>query len=137
MGSLYDAFSTDKQAEVDGLVLEYPDCGNAEIRIARAGGENKRYLKALDRVTKRYRAQIRTDTFTPDTQRRVMQEVYAETVVLGWCNVTDREGNELPFSKENCVKLFQDLPALWEDVFEQANSIALFRESAREDAVKN
>ena len=137
MASLYDAFSTDRKAEVEGVILEYPDCGDVEIRIARAGGENKRYLKALERIQKKYRSQLRTDTLSIEQARRIHQEVFAETIILGWKNVTDRDGNDLPFTRENCLKLFQDLPALWEDIFEQANSITLFRESLREEAAKN
>lgn len=137
MSSLYEAFSTNKKAEVEGIILEYPDCGGAEIRIARAGGENKKFLRAIEKAAKRHRSQIRTDTLGVDTNRRIMQEVYAETVILGWENVTDRDGNPLPFNKENCLQLFQDLPALWDDIVEQANSIALFREHVREESAKN
>lgn len=136
MPSLYDQFQTSEDLEVSGVILEYVDSG-VEIRVARAGGANKKYLKALERVTKRFRVQIRTDNFGLEHQKLVMQEVYAETVVLGWKGVKDRDDKDMPFSKENCLKLFRDLPALWEDVSEQATSLALFKESINEAQAKN
>jgi hypothetical protein len=136
-GTLYDSFATSSEAETKGVVLEYPDCGGAEIRIARAGGANMRYIKALERASKKHRAQIKNDTLGHELNVRITQEVFAETVVLGWENVTDRAGEPIPFSKANCLQLFKDLPALWEDIAEQANTLALFREQIREEQAKN
>jgi hypothetical protein len=48
-------------------------------------------------------------------------------VVLGWENVTDSTGKVLPFSYENCLKVFNDLPDLFKDIQEQAQRSALFR----------
>ena len=66
-----------------------------------------------------------------------MREVYAETIVLGWDNVQDAEGNDLAFSKENVIKLFTDLPELFEDVQNAASTQALFRQETLEQEAKN
>jgi hypothetical protein len=67
----------------------------------------------------------------------MMRDVYVETVVLGWEGMLDAAGNPLPFNKENALKLFTDLPDLFQDVMEQAGKLALFREDIREDEAKN
>jgi len=133
--SLYKQFKTDESFETRGVTLDYGD--GVRIRIARAGGANKKYLRATEKLSRQYRNQIRMGTFSGETANKVMQEVFVETVILGWDGVADAAGNPLPFTKENCLKLFRDLPALWEDIQEQATSVAIFREAELEDAAGN
>ncbi len=51
--SLYKQFGTDKNLETSGIVLQYGE--GVEIRIARAGGSNKRYQKSMTQRSKPYR----------------------------------------------------------------------------------
>lgn len=138
MKGLYKQFATDTNIEKAGIDLQY---GTPEepiiITIARAGGANTAYNRVLERVTKPYRRQIQTNTMEHKMMQKLLMEVYAEAVVLKWDGVTDKEGNEIPFSKENCVNLFIDLPDLFADVKEQAESASIFRTEVLEDAVKN
>lgn len=53
--------------------------------------------------------------------------MYAETIVLGWENVEDADGNPLAFNTANAIKLFTDLPDLFRDIQEQSQRSALFR----------
>ena len=46
---------------------------------------------------------------------RIVKEVYAETVVIGWENVEDADSNPMDFTVPNCVKLFEDLPDLFKE----------------------
>lgn len=133
--SPYAMFQTDAKLEKDGIILDY---GDFKLRIARAGGANRRYERLLEQRTKPIRRALQTDA--PGLKRRVepiLREVFAETVVLGWEGVVDRDGNELPFTKENCIKLFEDLPDLFADVQEQATKMSNFRSEALEDEAKN
>ncbi len=133
--SIYDKFATDKNAEQQGVTLDYGD--GLEIKIARAGGSNVRFEKAVQARMRKYELQSKHGLLEPEQMRTIFREVLAETVVLGWSGVTDREGNTLPFTKENCVKLFTDLPDLMEDVLEQSRKSALFKQSVLEDESGN
>lgn len=138
--SLYQSFKTDENIEKNGIMLEYGTTdGGApiRIRIARAGGANLKFARLLEQKTKPYRRQLQMETMDQNVQVAVLREVFAESVVLGWENVEDENGKPLPFSKENCIKLFTDLPDLFADVREQANKSVLFRADIREIAVKN
>lgn len=138
--SLYAKFETDRSLEKQGITLDYgPNSHDKpiEIRIARAGGSNDAYLKRMEAKAKPHRRQIQHDTIERITLENIVKEVYAETVVLGWSGVEDRDGNEMQFNKENCLKLFNDLPDLYADIQEQAQSSALFRMSVREADAKN
>ena len=138
--SLYKQFKTDNNLEKEGILLEYgtnsqgnPIC----IRVARAGGGNVAYAKRMEARVKPYRRQIQNETMETSLIDRILKEVYAETVVLGWENVEDEKGDPLPFSTENCIKLFDDLPDLFKDIQEQSQRAALFREELREADAKN
>lgn len=138
--SLYKQFKTDANLETKGILLEYGESANGKpttIRIARSGGANKRFMKAIETKTRPYRQQIRLGTLDPDLDLRLNKECFAETVVLGWENVQDENGNEMPFSVANCLKLFNDLPELFLDIQAQSQRVALFREEVLEDDAKN
>lgn len=138
--SLYTQFETDREIEKTGIVLDYGFNSKKQpiqIRIARAGGANERYSKLLELRTKPYRRQIQNETLENAVAEKITKEVYAQTVVLGWTGVEDRDGNEMPFTQENCVKIFTDLPDLWSDVQSQSTRASLFRAEILEADAKN
>jgi hypothetical protein len=138
--SLYKKFATDTSLEKEGVLLQYGENSHGKaicIRVARAGGSNKRYLERLEQRFKPLRRQVQNETIERGLMETIIRQVFAETVVLGWENVEDAEGKPLPFTRENCLKLFDDLPDLFADIKESAESIALFRAEVREVDAKN
>lgn len=139
--SLYKQYGTDKEIEKTGVILKYANDDDPkkpiEIRIARAGGGNLAFQKRLDLEIKPFRRQIQTETLSKAKDREIMIRVYSATVILGWENVKDADGNDLPFNYENCIKLLTDLPDLFEDIVEQSHKVALFRSEIREADAKN
>ena len=131
----YAMFKTNAAAEADqGIALDY---GSFSIRIVRAGGSNKRYGQELTRRLKPYRRQIDNETLDNAVAEKVMAGLYADTVVIGWDGVTDETDASLPFTRDNCIKLFTDLPELFRDVQEQAGKVGNFRLEEQEDDAKN
>ena len=129
MSGLYQAFETNKNLENSGIELDYGKNSKGapiRIRIARAGGANKRFAKVLDRLLRPYKRQLANDQLSDDVAKDVMIQAYADAVVLGWEGVEDREGNPMEFSRDNVVKLFTDLPELFLDVQQQSQKAALF-----------
>lgn len=138
--SLYKQFKTDSKLEKEGILLQYGTNSKGKdilIRVARAGASNDAYVKRMEAKVKPHRRLIQNETIERAVLIGIIREVFAETVVLGWEGVEDENGNELPFTKENCIKLFTDLPDLFEDVQEQAQKAALFRADIREADAKN
>lgn len=127
---LYDAYETNKNLEREGIILDYGTNSKdqpIQIRIARAGGANAKFAKVLELKMKPYKRALANDTMDNKAAERLLIEAYADTVVLGWEGVEDRDGNPMEFSKENVVKLFTDLPDLFIDVQQQSQKSALFR----------
>jgi hypothetical protein len=138
--SLYEQFKTDGSLEKTGILLEYGNNSKGQpiaIRIARAGGANTAYTKRMEARVKPYRRQIQNETIETVLVERILKEVYADTVVLGWENVEGEDGKPLEFTVENCLKLFTDLPDLFQDIRTQAERASLFRAEVRENDAKN
>ena len=138
--NLYSQFQTDENLEKEGIWIQYGETDKGEpirIKIARAGGQNIKFTKALDHATKPYRKAIQTNSLDAKTADSLYRNAFIDTVVLDWVNVEDRDGKKMDFNKENCLKLFKDLPDLFNDLREQAANASLFREHVREEDLGN
>ena len=136
MHSIYDLFATDPKAEAEaGLVLEYGSFGRITIR--RAGGANKAFARALESKLRPYRRQMQAGTLDETLAERLLAEVYAETVLLGWENIHGRDGQDIAFSHRAAAQLLTDLPELFRDVQEQAQKAANFRAAELAESAKN
>lgn len=133
--SIYDLFGMDDDMEKKGIWIDYGDAGS--FLIARAGGSNQKFANILQAKTRPYKFQIDNELIDQKVGQKLMYEAFAEAVVLGWEGVCDRNGQPIPFTKENCVKLFEDLPDLFHDLREQATKLANFRQQSLEEAAKN
>lgn len=132
--SVKDLFGTNADFEKNGITIDY---GDFEIKIARAGGANKRFNRILRVKAQPFQRAIQTQTLDDERSNRLMYEVYAASVILGWTGVTDDEGKTISFTYENCIALFEKYPDLFADIQEQAQNIRLFKEEIREEDGKN
>lgn len=138
--SLYKQFKTDSNTEVNGVVLDYGVNSQGEriqFTVARAGGGNVRFSKAMEAKVRPYRRQIQNDTLDMSVMQDILKQVYAEAVVIGWKGVENEEGEAVPYSPAAAVKLFSDLPDLFVDIQEQAQKATLYRAAEREADSKN
>lgn len=146
--SLRKTFKTDKNAETEGVWLDVAvnDHNNEPIRIkiSRMSSSNKRYTKALNAVTKPHQSAIQNDALDNDLARKMLQEVFADTVILGWENLPKSEltgksedTEPLEFTRENVLALFNEMPDLYDDWESRAQKSAAFREAEREETAKN
>lgn len=141
MASPYELFGTDAKSEKDGIILDY---GAFWLRIARAGGANKKFARVLDAKLQPYRRQLQAGTMEDELANRLMAEAYAEAIVLAWGStehgdgkMIGRDGEAIEFSRENVIRLLLDLPDLFADIQNQAGRVANFRAAQIEDAAGN
>lgn len=139
--SLYDTFASDEKSEKDGIILDLGLNSKEEpieIRVRRAGGANTRFAKVFEQKSKPYRRLMEIPgALDEKTNMRVMREVYADAVVVGWTGVEDKDGNAMEFTRENVIQLFTDLPNLFRLVIKESQNEALFRASIRESESGN
>jgi len=122
-------FGGDRAMEVDGVDLHLG--GDAYITIARAGGTNVAYARAVQKYLRPIRKRDRFESEDLDLEEYadVQRQAFADTIVLGWRGI-ELDGAPLPFTRDNALRLMRDLPDLWEVVKAHAEKLANFQ---RED----
>lgn len=135
MTNIYDMFATDLKIETDGFIHRVTD--KISFTLARAGGANAKFSKAMEVKTRPYRRQIQEDTMDITLANKLLIEAFAETVVLGWEGITTVNGKEVKFTPEAAIKLFTDLPDLFNELREAAAKQSNFRAAEVKEDVGN
>lgn len=134
--SFYDVYTTDTEAETgEGITLDYGDMG--KITIHRAGGSNRKFINYVTAKMKPYNRQVQAGTMDPKLGVQLSADIYAKTVIIGWEGVRGRDGEVLPFTYDNVVKLLIDLPELFNDIQAAAQDAANFRAAVNKDVEGN
>lgn len=139
-----EIYSTNENLEKDGVWFDIAPTGDdgsdmCRIRLARMGGQNKRFEKLNELKFKKYRAANKTVNVEKIPERiriPIMREICAETVVTEWEHVYDDDGEALPLSIENVIQVFKDNPDLFLDCLLFAVDRSNYQDSIEED-VKN
>lgn len=136
--ALRKMFETDTAVERAGVWLEYAP--GVEIRIARAGGSNQHYTKAMQRIAKPHRRAIQTGVIDEQVLNGLFVKAFAEAVVVDWRGITkdlvtksdDDFETVLDFNKENVEAVLLAQPNIFADIQKAADDIALYREEINE-----
>lgn len=143
MAGLYDTFKTDADLEKTGVWIDYSTFG---VRLAFAGGSNRKYLQMTEKRLKPLRQAIQAGTLDDERARKIFIDIYAECIVLDWQTEIDGEmrqgiegpdGELLPFNLENVKKTLTNLPNLFNDIRTQAEMISNFRQKELEAEAGN
>lgn len=121
--NLYALFETDKELEANGIDLKF---GDSTFRCKRAGGSNRKFETAFNEKTRAFQTKMQLASLSEEQSDKLLMEVYFEAVVLGWEDVTDREGNNLEFTLENFQKVMTDLPEVWRNLRSAAANVDNF-----------
>lgn len=132
--SLYNIFETNEQRELDGFDLIIYD-GDVEIKfvLARAGGSNRKFSNRLQALTRPYQRSMENGTMPEDKAAALMAQAIAETVILDWENVCDRDGKPMKYSPERAKTLLIELPELRTVILEEATKASNFIASEVEE----
>ena len=126
------SLAIDGESETDGIWVEFGDGDNVcEFKIARLhnpGCEN--YVAKLHERRKKWNRSIESD-------RSHSIKAYARHVLKGWRDLTDDDGNDIPFSIDAAEKILTDYPDVREFVTEVALDNEQFRLEGKMDAEGN
>ena len=138
MSNIFEAYSTDSKLEQSGIPVSFGE--NGTFYVARAGGENSRFQTCMLKTMAPYRRQLELKAKNPDKQtldllRKLQIEVYADSIVLGWDEkVCGRDGNPLPFNRDNCVMLLTALPVVFDEIVDKSSNWGSFQADLEADA---
>jgi len=79
-----EAFASDKNIETEGSWCDY---GTFRVLLARAGGSNQKYIKALQKAAK----QLGVHQNNIEANRAVERALMADYLILGWQTKVDGE----------------------------------------------
>lgn len=145
---LYAQYKTDHNLELQGIFFEVGEIKERDgegkevkkpirFKIARAGGANSAFSKAMERESKPFKRAIQTKTLSNEKADEIYKRAFISSVLLGWENVRDQNNVELPFTFDTALQLLTDLPDLFVDLREAATDAALFREEVLEHDLGN
>lgn len=134
--SIWTDFETDETVEQEGVWLEYSE--GAKIRVARAGGSNKRYIKRIEEFRRKNKRQIDLELMGNDVAISAMIPIYADTIILEWEGFLEKDDETpIPFNRANVIRVLTALPEMFVDIQTQAMNAALFREYIDDEDAKN
>jgi hypothetical protein len=138
-------FKTDEKLEQEGIILDY---GDFRVKIAHAGGSNKKFKNLLSARLKPYERQLAIGTMDDEVAAQVIREVYADSIILNFetkkvievqegeqgepkeewvTGVPAEDGAVLPYNRDSVCTIFKNIPRLFQDVKAQAENFSLFR----------
>lgn len=142
MSGLHKQFKTNSAKESEGVEIEFPEAQNDDgsiptFIISRMGKSNKAYSKSLEAATRPYRRQVELGTMKNEVAEGLFMGVFVDTILRGWKNVQDENGQPIAYSKDAATALLNELPDVYERLQEEAKLSANFRDSALEAEAKN
>lgn len=123
--SIFEMFETDEELEQRGFIIEFGE--GVEITIARAGGSNRKFQRFHETKMRPYRTQVAANTMEESVMRKLLAESYAHAIVLGWKGVRDRDGEEIPFTKQNVVDVLLALGDLFDTILQESTRMVNFQ----------
>lgn len=149
--SVFEKYKTDPEAEKGkGIRIVY--AGGAAIHMHRAGGANRKFQTRLEALLKPHQRKLKD--MDPETANELQRKLFAETVVFGWDQVvlddqgqtTEKvkpgvidwiDGQELPYTAENAVMVWKELPDWFQEIVADANDRHNFQKEQFESNLGN
>jgi hypothetical protein len=130
-----ERIKSDLKKESSGVWIPFAE--GVELKIARA--RNPLYLERLQVLVEPHRQSIRDDTMNTDVLGDILKKVRAETILLDWKNIEDKNGNTIPYSSRQALEFFNDpeLKELYAFVVITSERAELFRKDFVKESEKN
>lgn len=138
--SLFQQFRSDAKKESEGVPITFSPNHDQSVPTffcSRMAQTNQKYVKALERITRPYKRQIQLQTLPNEKSDKIRMQVFIEAILQKWEHIQDENGNEISYSADAAMKLFEQLPELFFELETQAGNAALYRLEEVEADTKN
>lgn len=128
MTNLFRKYETDEKKETEGVEITID---GAVFICRRAGGGNRRYRAAIGLAAaapdfqERINSKDQTTAITAEDE--ITMAAFADSVVIGWREVLDRDDQPWEFTKENFLDLMKACPDVWLQLRMAARDLENFR----------
>ena len=119
-------FKTNSELEKDGVDFAIDDTTSFKIR--RFSSQNPKVKAAMAAYYKPYAKQVEMGTLPPEKTNEITMKLFVDCCLVSWEGILDETGKAIEFNKENALKLFKELPDLFETLWKHANSFENYKE---------
>jgi hypothetical protein len=130
----FNEFKTNPTKELEGVVVEVPG-SDLKLRIGRM--TNPMYETHLRKISRPFTTSIRKGTIDQKVMEDLMARAISHHVLLGWENLQDSKGAEIPYSQGKAYELLVESRDFFKLVVEYANDMELFRDEESEELKGN
>lgn len=131
----------DISADKTALYTLLPLKGSPKLILSPATADNKPFFNDALKRSRNTQKSKTVNSATVDAIREADRVIFSEYIVKSWEGVTDKSGEPVPFTKENCLDFLKALPNwIFDDLRIFASSIENFvdyDQSEEEEAIKN
>lgn len=127
----FEDFAVDKDA---GVWHTLENFGDLEVKLARWG--NTRFNNMFSAMTRNKQRQIARQTLDSAEQERIILEVVARTVLLGWRNM-EIDGEPVEYTWQDGFAVLDAIPELFRDIQDLSQDESFYRKKQLEDEAKN
>lgn len=119
-------FKTSSSLENDGVDFALDD--KTSFRVRRFGSNNPKVKAAMASHYKPYAKQVEMGTLPVEKSNEITMKLFIDSCLVSWEGVTDEKGQAIVCNKENALKLFKELPDLFETLWKYANTFENYKE---------
>lgn len=132
--SIFALYQTDRTAEEDGKWFD--SFGpNIAFKIRRFSSKKSQAVRTG--LEKPYAKMSRNGVLPESVQEGIFHKHLANGIVVDWKGVYDMDGNEVPFSVDAAVDLFEKLPDLAREIVLLAINMDNFRDGHKDEVAGN
>jgi len=132
--NIWAQFETDQSAEENGAWYEILP----EIKFKLRRFQSDHAVKTRQRLEKPYVKLTRGGKDLPqEVQEKLITSQLAESIIVDWEGITDRDGNVMDYSIDNAKMLLEGLPHVRDELVRFVLDIDNYRVSNLEQAEKN
>lgn len=139
MSKMYKMLKVNSEKEKNGIWIAV-DCGDEnpwKFKITYQGKRNKKYNLAMRELVKPVQHAAKNNMLSPSEEMRITISAFIKGILLDWSGVVDESGKTLPFNFENALRVLTVLPAIYDQLEEDSNDLALFRDDELKAESKN
>lgn len=128
------SLKVDPKKEVEGVEVDFDGW---ILIIARAG--NPRYVEERDRILEPIKKGFRRGNLPVDVVLKAQKKAAAKFILVGWRNLQDEDGVDIPYSSEKALEFFNDpeMGNFYDDVFMFASTQENYRKENIKEQSKN
>jgi len=131
---LFAAYSTDKTVESEGVWVPFPHV-EVKVRLARAGGSNKRWEIERERALRPLRRRYKEEGIPDSEVMAALVEPFCSLILKDWEGVK-KDGKPVQCTVANRVALCKQLPDFFAEMMLEAGRLDNYRVVEDEEDAK-